>query len=66
MIPDGTKRYFCYSLDHDEEEAKEDFDKRFGFKPSQVFQWRTLLWVGPVDDVTERYTLNSDWKGKQR
>ena len=53
-IPVEDKRYekyLMYSLPQDEQVAVQNFKKRFGYQPDEIFNWHDrYLLVGPVKE----------------
>jgi len=45
--------YLVFSLDHDEEKAKETFTERYGYEPDEVTRDNNYLWLGPVRKTEE-------------
>jgi hypothetical protein len=51
LMNDGYKLdgwYMCFTLDTDHDIAKERFVQRFKTEPEEVFEYKHLLWVGPI------------------
>lgn len=40
--------YLCFSRNTPEEEAAARFAARFGLSPEYMFEYKRLLWVGPI------------------
>ena len=41
--------FFCFSKDHDKEDARKKFEERHGHTPERMIERKGLLKVGPVD-----------------
>ena len=46
-----SEKYVMYSLPHDEAIAVQNFKRRFGYQPQEVFNWfDKYLLIGPVKE----------------
>ena len=49
-----SEKYVMYSLPHDEAIAVQNFKRRFGYNPKEIFNWfDKYLLVGPVEDEND-------------
>ena len=46
--PDPEASYMCFTLDVDEDQAAQEFKKRYGHWPEHILEDKGMLWLGPI------------------
>ena len=48
--PANGSKYQCFTLSTSIKEAKEVFKRSYGKEPEECFQYKMMVWAGPVEE----------------